>query len=195
MQTHYMELDDLRRAHENEVLTVRMELERAIDINKLKVSYLYTNQDFLFSKSNQFLYQKERETKMKLEDMQSEVALRNNHIDNLSKEIKELKFVIDDLKDEINAKSNEVQQIRVDAQREIKCVLSLLKNSFYMKQTIYSFSFSFRNKEASFLRSKEDEFNSLNAEHIKQKQILVHEFKQAQEIFKQRISELEDAYV
>ena len=40
-------------------------------------------------------------------------------------------------------------------------------------------------------RQRETEFNDLNGEHLRQKQLLVNEFKQAQEIFKKRIYELE----
>jgi Rad3-related DNA helicase len=40
-------------------------------------------------------------------------------------------------------------------------------------------------------RQREAEFNDLNGEHLRQKQLLVNEFKQAQEIFKKRIYELE----
>ena len=42
-------------------------------------------------------------------------------------------------------------------------------------------------------RAQDEEFNTLSAEHIRQKQLLVNEFKNAQEILKRRISELEEA--
>ena len=42
------------------------------------------------------------------------------------------------------------------------------------------------------MRQREAEFNDLNAEHLRQKHLLVNEFKQAQEIFKKRIYELEN---
>jgi hypothetical protein len=45
--------------------------------------------------------------------------------------------------------------------------------------------------ESQYKRQRDDEFNDLNGEHIRQKQLLVNEFKQAQEIFKKRIFELE----
>ena len=42
-------------------------------------------------------------------------------------------------------------------------------------------------------RVRVEQYNDLNAEHIRQKQVLVNEFKQAQELFKKRISDLEAA--
>ena len=40
LQSHYLEFDDMKRLHEKELLTTKMELERAIEINKLKVSII-----------------------------------------------------------------------------------------------------------------------------------------------------------
>ena len=40
LQSHYLEFDDMKRLHEKELLTIKMELERAIEINKLKVSII-----------------------------------------------------------------------------------------------------------------------------------------------------------
>jgi hypothetical protein len=37
LQNHYLEFDDLKRLHEKEIMTFKMELERALEINKLKV--------------------------------------------------------------------------------------------------------------------------------------------------------------
>jgi hypothetical protein len=53
--------------------------------------------------------------------------------------------------------------------------------------------FHCRNKEITMERLRQEQYNDLNAEHIRQKQILVNEFKQAQEIFKKRIADLETA--
>lgn len=50
-----------------------------------------------------------------------------------------------------------------------------------------------RNKEIIMERVRVEQYNDLNAEHIRQKQVLVNEFKQAQELFKKRISDLEAA--
>lgn len=41
LQNHYLELDDLKRLHEKEILTCKIELERAIDLNKLRVCRNY----------------------------------------------------------------------------------------------------------------------------------------------------------
>ncbi len=50
-----------------------------------------------------------------------------------------------------------------------------------------------RNKELMMDRLRQEQYNDLNAEHIRQKQIMVNEFKQAQDLFKKRISDLETA--
>ena len=51
LQSHYLEFDDMKRLHEKEILTFKMELERAIEINKLKVRVKNSDQKnfkFLF---------------------------------------------------------------------------------------------------------------------------------------------------
>ena len=42
-------------------------------------------------------------------------------------------------------------------------------------------------------QKKEEEFNRINAEHRVQKQQLINEFKEAQEILKEKIIETEEA--
>lgn len=145
LQSHYLEFDDMKRLHEKELLTIRMELERAIEINKLK----------------------EREHQIKVEDYQSEMNIRQKRIESLNNEIKDMKHLISDLKQEIEIKSSDFEEVKQEAQKELK------------------------NIEANLKRQREAEFNDLNGEHLRQKQLLVNEFKQAQEIFKKRIYELE----
>ena len=50
-----------------------------------------------------------------------------------------------------------------------------------------------RNREKSMLQKKEEEFSRLNTEHRAQKQQLISEFKEAQEILKEKIIETEEA--
>lgn len=146
-QMYYTEMDKLKHENEMEMMTIRVELERAIEIGK----------------------QKERESEIKTEEYQSEMRLKQKHIDKLSEEIKDLKLVNSTLKEEIDLKSREIKQIRSEVLAELK------------------------NKEAIMQQKKEEEMNRLNAEHMKQKQVLVNEFKQAQEILKEKILETEQS--
>lgn len=50
-----------------------------------------------------------------------------------------------------------------------------------------------RNREILLQQKKEEEMNRLGAEYMRQKQVLVNEFKQAQEVLKAKIIDLEQA--
>lgn len=145
-QVHYCEIDDLKRAFDKELLASRMEVERSLEIIKLK----------------------ELDARMKADEYQSELTLSQKSISSLNREIEKLNQIIEELKRELSGKNEEIEQVKFDAMNDII------------------------NKENNLKRLHLDEFNALNAENIRQKQALISEFKQAQEILKKRIVELQD---
>lgn len=112
--------------------------------------------------------QKEREAEIKFEELNTEIRLKQKQIDKLVAELKELKMFNGTLKEEIDLKQREMKQMKVDAVNEM------------------------RNKEAVIQQKWEDELARLSAENHKQKQLLVVEFKQAQDLLKQKIVESEN---
>lgn len=112
--------------------------------------------------------QKERESEIKFDELCSEIRFRQKQIDKLSSEFKELKMYNSTLKEEIDMKQRELRQVKSDAANEI------------------------RNKEILIQQKREEEMNRLNAENHRQKQMLVNEFKQAQDLLKQKIIDTEN---
>lgn len=92
--------------NEKEILTIRLELERSLELNKLK----------------------EREYETKLDDVQNETRLKQKQIDKLYDEIKEVRFVNQTFKEEIDLKSRELKQIRNEFQLEMKYDITLKTN-------------------------------------------------------------------
>lgn len=112
--------------------------------------------------------QKEREAEIKYEELQTEIRMKQKQIDKLVAELRELKTHNGTLKDEIEMKQREMKQMRVEAVNEM------------------------RNKEAIMQQKWDDELNRLSGENHRQKQLLVAEFKQAQDLLKQKIAESEN---
>ena len=115
--------------------------------------------------------QKEREAEIKFEELNTEIRIKQKQIDKLNAELKDLKMHTSTLKEEIDMKQREIKQIKVETVNEL------------------------RNKEAIMQQKWEDELSRLSGENHKQKQMLVVEFKQAQDLLKQKIVESENEYV
>ncbi len=121
IQNHYMEMDELRRMQEKEILTCKMELERAIEINKLKVIFwnLQVPITHAYDNIGQKWFQ-ERESQIKHENFQTDLGLRQRLIDSMTNEIRELKTLTESLKQDINQKQQDLQQHKQDAQNELR---------------------------------------------------------------------------
>ena len=95
---YYDELDKLRHESEQEILTVRMELDRAIEINR----------------------QRERDGEIRYEEFQSETRMKQKHIDKLSIEIKDLKQINISLKEEVDLKVKELKNFKSELILELR---------------------------------------------------------------------------
>lgn len=145
-QKYYNELDNLKHENEMEILALRAELDQAMDRYK----------------------QKERESEIKFDELNTEIRLKQKQIDKLTAELKELRMHASTLKEEIDMKHREMKQMRVETVNEI------------------------RNKEAIMQQKWDEELARLSGENHKQKQMLVAEFKQAQDLLKQKIIDSEN---
>ena len=97
-QTHYIEIDELMRIHNKEILACKMDVERAMEIVKLK----------------------EKEIRMKNEEFDAEIFNRQKHLDALTNEITHLKRILDELKLEIDVKQRDIEQVKEDALKDYK---------------------------------------------------------------------------
>lgn len=121
-------------------------------------------------KSRDQYKQKERETEIRLEDVHNEMRMKQKQIEKLSNELKETKMLMSTLREESELKQRELKQVKSEAANEM------------------------RNREVVLQQKRDEEIARLNAESHKQKQMLLVEFKQAQDLLKQKIVETEEEY-
>ncbi|CAF1267907.1 unnamed protein product, partial [Adineta ricciae] len=92
------ELEEKERAHVKELAAVRLQLDRALEIAKVK----------------------EREADLRIEDLTSDLTTKKNRIDSCLRDIHELESQIEQLHSEANLRSKELQRVRNEAQKEMK---------------------------------------------------------------------------
>ncbi|CAF1370121.1 unnamed protein product, partial [Didymodactylos carnosus] len=92
------EKEELTRSHVKEVAAIRAELERAIEITKIK----------------------EREADLRIEDLTSDLQSRQDRVDTCMKDLGELQLLVENLRVEIDNRSKEIQRVRSEANKEIK---------------------------------------------------------------------------
>lgn len=111
--------------------------------------------------------QKEKDHALRVEDLQEEITQRERHINNLKDDAGKLQTSISHLNKEIDYKRQEIQKAKVDMQNQIRVM------------------------EKRMSEKLEQELNNLHADHLRESQELVRQFNQAQEILKDKISELQ----
>ena len=116
-------------------------------------------------KTNESMKQKERDFEMKFDQFQTDLKMKQKQMNKLNDELVELKSYNMSLLDQIDQKNIEIRKIKHDVQEELK------------------------NKERIMQQHLKEELNSINVENMRQKQLLVSEFVQAQELLKQKIIE------
>lgn len=98
IRNHANELEEKERAFSKEVAAVRLQLDRALEITKVK----------------------EREADLRIEDLNSDLNLKQTRIDHCLRELKDLQEQIEQLRDEIDLRGKETQRVRNETQKEIK---------------------------------------------------------------------------
>lgn len=98
MRNHSNELEEKERSFAKELSTVRLQLDRALELTKIK----------------------EREADLRIEDLTSDLNIKQTRIDNCLRDLNELQEQMEQLRNEIELRSKEVQRIRNDSQKEMK---------------------------------------------------------------------------
>ncbi|KAL3864834.1 hypothetical protein ACJMK2_006484 [Sinanodonta woodiana] len=110
---------------------------------------------------------KERDHQIRVEELQGEITHRERHIINLKEELRSLESNISKLNKDIASKEKEIQKVKSDTKVQLK------------------------NREEQLLKKYQAELDNLQADHIRESQELVTQFNQAQELLKDKISELQ----
>ncbi|XP_041368165.1 protein FAM184A-like [Gigantopelta aegis] len=108
MEQHVEELERLKKSHQAELQTARMELQRAVEISK----------------------QRDKDHQMRAEELQGEITHRERHIRNLEDDLKSLKADLAKLNREIDIKGKEILRIRSEATNQLK-----LREEHWSKET------------------------------------------------------------
>ena len=145
-QAYFMEMDQLKHENECEMMELRGELEASVD--KLK--------------------QRERAFEIRVDDLQSDIRLKQKHVAKLSDEMRELHALNAALKLDVEAKSVELTKLAGDYEREMRV------------------------KEAELAEQVAALSARMDAESKRQRQALVAEFREAQELLKEKIADTEE---
>jgi hypothetical protein len=145
----FTQIDRLRDEHSIEIATIHKELESANDSNK----------------------QKERQMAIKVDDLQTQLQMKQKNIDKLNSELKNNREYIEELRDCIQIKTNELTKMHHQIEKEIERV------------------------EIEMDIKRTDDIKRINADHLRQKQLLVDDFKNSHELLKEKIIESEETYV
>jgi predicted nucleic acid-binding Zn-ribbon protein len=95
---HSDELEEKERAFGKELSAVRIQLDRALEITKIK----------------------EREADLRIEDLTSDLNIKQKRIDNCLRDLNELQDQIEQLRNDIELRSKELQRVRNETQKEMK---------------------------------------------------------------------------
>uniref|UniRef100_A0A665W3F7 Zgc:85722 n=1 Tax=Echeneis naucrates TaxID=173247 RepID=A0A665W3F7_ECHNA len=177
-EAHRRTLDILRQQSDQELQTLRFELE---DEGKAKLASLRAELNHLHATAIEHLKQihlkenstakreleSEQELLVRISDLQSEVCSRSNRITDLDHEIHSLNETIDTLTRELELKGKEVLRVRSEANHQIRA------------------------HEQDLSKRHEREMGELNAVHHRETQIMLADFNKAQEVLKDKISALQ----
>uniref|UniRef100_A0A3B4TIT2 Family with sequence similarity 184 member Aa n=1 Tax=Seriola dumerili TaxID=41447 RepID=A0A3B4TIT2_SERDU len=177
-EAHRRTLDILRQQSDQELQTLRFELE---DEGKAKLASLRAELNHLHATAIEHLKQihlkdhsavkrdleNEQDLLVRLSDLQTEVCSRSNRITDLDHEIHSLNETIDTLTRELELKGKEVLRVRSEANHQIRA------------------------HEQDLTKRHEREMGELSAVHHRETQIMLADFNKAQEVLKDKISALQ----
>ena len=95
---HINELEEKERGFSKELAAVRLQLDRALELTKIK----------------------EREADLRIDDLTSDLKIKQTRIDNCLRDLNEVQDQIEQLRNEIDLRSKELQRVRNETQKEIK---------------------------------------------------------------------------
>ncbi|CAF4391460.1 unnamed protein product, partial [Adineta steineri] len=97
-RTHSNEIEEKERAHAKEVTAIRLQLDRALEITKIK----------------------EREADLRIEDLTSDLNTKQARVDNCLRDLHELENQVQELQNDLSIRSKEMNRIRNETQKEMK---------------------------------------------------------------------------
>ncbi|CAF1236405.1 unnamed protein product [Adineta steineri] len=105
-RTHSNEIEEKERAHAKEVTAIRLQLDRALEITKIK----------------------EREADLRIEDLTSDLNTKQARVDNCLRDLHELENQVQELQNDLSIRSKEMNRIRNETQKEMKQREEKLRN-------------------------------------------------------------------
>uniref|UniRef100_A0A3Q1J0W9 Protein FAM184A/B N-terminal domain-containing protein n=1 Tax=Anabas testudineus TaxID=64144 RepID=A0A3Q1J0W9_ANATE len=185
-EAHRRTLDILRQQSDQELQTLRFELEdegkaklaslraelnhlHAAAIEHLKQIHLKENSAAKreLEKAIEASHQQEQELLVRISDLQAELCSRSNRITDLDHEIHSLNETIDTLTRELELKGKEVLRVRSEANHQIRA------------------------HEQDLTKRHERDMGDLSVVHHRETQIMLADFNKAQEVLKDKISALQ----
>uniref|UniRef100_A0A8C4IW83 Protein FAM184A/B N-terminal domain-containing protein n=1 Tax=Dicentrarchus labrax TaxID=13489 RepID=A0A8C4IW83_DICLA len=177
-EAHRRTLDILRQQSDQELQTLRFELE---DEGKAKLASLRAELNHLHATAIEHLKQihlkentatkreleKEQELLGRISDLQAELCSRSNRITDLDHEIHSLNETIDTLTRELELKGKEVLRVRSEANHQIRA------------------------HEQDLSKRHERDLGEMSVVHHRETQIMLADFNKAQEVLKDKISALQ----
>ncbi|XP_046334607.2 protein FAM184A-like isoform X1 [Haliotis rufescens] len=165
------EVSDMADKHKTALAELRDELTSSHlqELEQLKLSHQgeLTAARMQLERAVEISKQKDNDHSLRIEDLQGEITQRERHIKNLEEEIRKLQNDIDQLKKEITTKGKEVLKARSDANSRLK------------------------SQEEQLQGRHQRTLDNLSADHIREMQDMVAQFNQAQDMLKDKISELQ----
>ncbi|KAK1876628.1 Protein FAM184A [Dissostichus eleginoides] len=185
-EAHRRTLDILRQQSDQELQTLRFELEdegkaklaslraelnhlHAASIEHLKQIHLKENSSAKreLEKALEHSQQQEQELIVRISDMQAELCSRSNRITDLDHEIHSLNETISTLTRELEIKGKEVLRVRSEANHQIRA------------------------HEQDLSRRHERDLGEISIVHHRETQIILADFNKAQEVLKDKITALQ----
>uniref|UniRef100_A0A671UY93 Family with sequence similarity 184 member Aa n=1 Tax=Sparus aurata TaxID=8175 RepID=A0A671UY93_SPAAU len=177
-EAHRRTLDILRQQSDQELQTLRFELE---DEGKAKLASLRAELNHLHATAIEHLKQihlkensaakrdleNEQELLARISDLQAELCSRSNRITDLDHEIHSLNETIDTLTRELEHKGKEVLRVRSEANHQIRA------------------------HEQDLSKRHERDLGEMTVVHHRETQIMLADFNKAQEVLKDKISALQ----
>ncbi|XP_067657871.1 protein FAM184A-like isoform X1 [Haliotis asinina] len=165
------EVSDMAEKHKTALAELRDELTsthlRELEQLKLNHQGELTAARMQLERAVEISKQKDNDHSLRIEELQGEITQRERHIKNLEEEIRKWQNDTDQLKKEITAKGKEILKARSEANSRLK------------------------SQEEQLQSRHQRSLDNLSADHIREMQDMVAQFNQAQEMLKDKISELQ----
>ncbi|XP_064630713.1 protein FAM184A-like [Lineus longissimus] len=164
-------LSSLTEKHKKETEMLKTELTHKHSMEIEEYAKAHTSQmnaaRMELDRAIELAKQKETQYDLQVQELQEDIRHRDRHIKNLEDEIAKLQAAIEDLAKEVDSKGKEILRVRSDANQQI------------------------RKREEHLAKAHKDELDNITADHLRETEEMLEEFNRAQEMLKDKISELQ----